>query len=134
MYFSFLVLSVHHARQVEQLGALVDLRPEPLLHLLLDLLQPGLVLERVQMRQNAHDTRKPVNLLEVRNSISNLREFLYGRQSFFYSFCFNQAAQIHSYGKLIRLVLYVGPVLRLTQSRYKEGKKPSTGDIRTIPF
>ena len=104
MYFSFLVLSVHHARQVEQLGALVDLRPEPLLHLLLDLLQPGLVLERVQVCQDTHDSRKSVNLLEVRNSISNLREFLYGRQNFFYSFCLNQAVQIHSYGILIALI------------------------------
>jgi len=59
-----LVLGVHHARKVEQLGTLVDFCPEPLLHLLLHFLKPCLVLERVEMCQDAHDSGKAVNLIE----------------------------------------------------------------------
>jgi len=60
--FCVLVFGVDHAREIEQFCPLVDLGPEPVLHLLLGLLKPRLVLERVQVGQHAHDSRKPVNL------------------------------------------------------------------------
>ena len=59
------LLAVHHAREVKQLGALVHLRPEPLLEVLLGALQRLSVLEGVEVREDAHDPGEAVHLADV---------------------------------------------------------------------
>jgi hypothetical protein len=53
---------MHQPAQVEQLGPVVDLRPEALLEPLLGLAQPFGVLEVVQVREDAHDLGEAVDL------------------------------------------------------------------------
>ena len=59
------LLAVHHAREVKQLGTLVHLRPEPLLEVLLGALQRLGVLEGVEVREDAHDPGEAVHLTDV---------------------------------------------------------------------
>ena len=59
------VLAVDDAAHVEHLGALVDLRPEPVLQLLLRVAQRLALLEAVQVRQHAHDAREAVRVQHV---------------------------------------------------------------------
>jgi hypothetical protein len=54
--------AMNQPAQVEQLGPIVDLRPEALLEPLLGLAQPLRVLEVIQVREDAHDLGEAVDL------------------------------------------------------------------------
>eukprot|EP00968_Pinguiococcus_pyrenoidosus_P002137 scaffold111_cov252-Pinguiococcus_pyrenoidosus.AAC.5 len=59
------VLAVRHSVHVEHLCALVDLRPEAMLELLLRVPQGLVLAKRIQLREHAHDPRKAVDLEDV---------------------------------------------------------------------
>ena len=56
---------MHHAREVEELSPLVHLSPKPLFQILLRSLQSFCILESVEVCENAHHSRKPMNLTNI---------------------------------------------------------------------
>mmetsp|Transcript_19763 Transcript_19763/g.54423 ORF Transcript_19763/g.54423 Transcript_19763/m.54423 type:complete len:419 (+) Transcript_19763:1755-3011(+) len=65
LYLQAVVAPVLQAAEVEQLGPLVDLGPEAALHCLLYLPQLLSVLEAVQVREDANDSREAVILQDI---------------------------------------------------------------------
>ena len=55
VHLCFLVVPVNHSWQVEQLGSLVHFSPETVFHHLFSLLENLVVLECIQVSENAHD-------------------------------------------------------------------------------
>ena len=56
---------MHHARKVEELSPLVHLSPKPLFQILLCSLQSFCILESVEVCENAHHSRKSMNLTNI---------------------------------------------------------------------
>ena len=56
---------MHHARKVEELSPLIHLSPKPLFQILLCSLQSFCILESVEVCENAHHSRKSMNLTNI---------------------------------------------------------------------
>lgn len=70
------VPAVQDAREVEEFGPLIDLRPEAFLQGLFGVLQGGGLLDEVEVGEYSDDLRKPMRLQDV----EELESFLYGRE------------------------------------------------------
>ena len=62
VHLGLLVLCVHHAREVEQLGPLVHLRPKSVLEILFGSWQGFVVLEGVEVGEHSHDSWESMHL------------------------------------------------------------------------
>jgi hypothetical protein len=79
--FVFRVRAMDQSGQVEQFGSLVHFRPESVFQHFLRVLELFVVLEHVQMCQDAHHSRHTVNLMATEQKSNQSKRFAATRES-----------------------------------------------------